>query len=275
MDLLIVMPHHHHPTTPPEIQSSSASRNLIIALSGPSCSGKTTLARLLRDVLAPHAFILHEDDFYKTDAEIPIKKVEDGRELQDWDCLESLDLQALEDMLVYIKAEGKVKESFESKEDQNAVGDIKVDAQRVDAWKEKFASAFTGYSVPPRVAIIDGFLLFSEEMKATRELFDVRLLLRLDYKTVKSRRERRMGYVTLEGFWEDPKGYVDLIVWPNYVKDHAFLFKDGDVNGELNTETCESLCIQGIPKDAVEDMTLCFHWAADIVYKSLQHAKSG
>jgi nicotinamide/nicotinate riboside kinase len=269
------MPHHHHPTTPQEIQASSTPRNLIIALSGPSCSGKTTLARLLRDALAPHAFILHEDDFYKTDAEIPIKKVEDGRELQDWDCLESLDLKALEEMLVFIKAEGQAKESFESKEDQNAVGDVKIDAHRVDAWKEKFASTFASAAIPPRIAIIDGFLLFSEEMKAIRELFDVRLLLRLDYDTVKSRRERRMGYVTLEGFWEDPKGYVDLIVWPNYVKDHAFLFKDGNVNGELHTETCESLRIQAIPKDAVEDMTLCFHWAAGIVYQSLQRTDSG
>jgi nicotinamide/nicotinate riboside kinase len=37
---------------------------VIIAISGASSSGKTTLARLLRDIF-PNTFILHEDDFYK------------------------------------------------------------------------------------------------------------------------------------------------------------------------------------------------------------------
>lgn len=199
----------------------------------------------------------------------------DGRELQDWDCLESLDLEALRDMLAFIKAEGRVREGFESKEDQNAVGDVKVDREVVKAWKEKFARATdNGSSTPLRIAIIDGFLLFSEGMKAVRELFDVRMLLRLDYDTVKRRREARMGYVTLEGFWEDPKGYVDLIVWPNYVKDHAFLFKEGDVNGELDLEVCKRFGVQGMPKDAVEDLTLCFDWAAGIVHESLERNKA-
>ena len=52
------------------------SLNILIGLSGPSCSGKTTLARLLKssfDVDIPgrslNLKILPEDDFYKTDAE--------------------------------------------------------------------------------------------------------------------------------------------------------------------------------------------------------------
>lgn len=40
----------------------------IIGISGCSSSGKTTLARLLRDIF-PNAMILHEDDFYKPEAE--------------------------------------------------------------------------------------------------------------------------------------------------------------------------------------------------------------
>jgi nicotinamide/nicotinate riboside kinase len=61
-------------------QHPQTSKNLIVGLSGPSSSGKTTLARLLRSIfnIAASAqtnhnsitlFILHEDDFYKTDAE--------------------------------------------------------------------------------------------------------------------------------------------------------------------------------------------------------------
>ena len=41
---------------------------VIVGISGSSSSGKTTLARLLRDVF-PNTFILHEDDFYKPEDE--------------------------------------------------------------------------------------------------------------------------------------------------------------------------------------------------------------
>jgi nicotinamide/nicotinate riboside kinase len=43
-------------------------KSLIIGISGPSSSGKTTLARLLRDIF-PNTFILHEDDFYRPEPE--------------------------------------------------------------------------------------------------------------------------------------------------------------------------------------------------------------
>ncbi len=41
---------------------------VIVGISGASSSGKTTLARLLRDVF-PNTFVLHEDDFYKAESE--------------------------------------------------------------------------------------------------------------------------------------------------------------------------------------------------------------
>jgi uridine kinase len=43
-------------------------RTIIVGISGCSSSGKTTLARLLRDMF-PETFILHEDDFYKAESE--------------------------------------------------------------------------------------------------------------------------------------------------------------------------------------------------------------
>ena len=42
---------------------------VVVGLSGCSSSGKTTLARILRDLFFPNAFILHEDDFYKPESE--------------------------------------------------------------------------------------------------------------------------------------------------------------------------------------------------------------
>jgi nicotinamide/nicotinate riboside kinase len=252
---------------------TKSTQTILIGLSGPSCSGKTTLARLLRDALAPHAFVLHEDDFYKTDAEIPVVRTDDGQKLQDWDCLESIDLAELKSMLGYIKANGRVKAEFESKEDQNAVGEVNIDAQAVKSYTARAQELFSsGSRSRIKVAIVDGFLLFSEEMSEIRELFDVKLLLTTDHVTVKQRREARKGYVTLEGFWEDPPGYVDLIVWPNFVKDHKFLFKNGDVAGDVDEELCRKLGILCMPKEAVEDMTRCFGWASDIIMEKLKQS---
>lgn len=228
---------------------------LLIGISGPSSSGKTTVSRLLRDIF-PKTTILHLDDFYLTDVEVPVK---DG--VQDWDCLESLDVKGLRDALIYIKTHGNSPLDFVSKEDQNSVGEHGVAKDVVEGLKARVDKMVRerGWETP--IAIVDGFLLFAESMKEIRELFDVRLFLRTSYETAKRRREARSGYVTLEGFWEDPPGYVDKIVWPNYVQDHAFLFKEKDVEGDLDEEVCGKLDIKGMPREAEQNMTYCLNWA--------------
>jgi len=250
-----------------------APRTLLLGLSGPSSSGKTTLARLLRAVLAPHAFIIHEDDFYHSDSEIPVQTASDGRQLQDWDCAGAIDAAALRRMLAFVKEHGRVRDGFDSIQDGNEVHEVDVREGVVERWKTEFGEALGAQEM--RICIVDGFLLFSEEMSGVRELFDVRMLLRADFATVKRRREARKGYVTLEGFWEDPEGYVDEIVWPNYVKDHGFLFKDGDVEGELDEHKVSELGIDVAPKESVNDMTLCFEWASKILRTAIVERSSG
>lgn len=237
---------------------------LIVGISGVSCSGKTTLARLLRDIF-PNTFILHEDDFYKTDAEIPINH--EAGDVADWDCLEAINLPAFEDALNYIKKNGMPPPSLVSKEDKNAVGSVDVDDKILDDLKWK-ASRWMFHDVPP-IAIIDGFLLYAEGMKSIRELFDVKLLLRADFETAKSRREGRSGYVTIEGFWEDPPGYVEKVVWPNYVKDHAFLFKDGNVEGEMKQDLLKELDIEAVSPEAGGNMAACLEWANGMLEAAL------
>ena len=75
--------------------------------------------------------------------------------------------------------------------------------------------------------------------------------------------------MTLEGFWEDPPGYVDNVVWPNYVKDHAFLFVDRNVEGALDVEACNRLGIQAMPDAAQGDMTACLEWACGVLQDSM------
>ncbi|KAH7122212.1 P-loop containing nucleoside triphosphate hydrolase protein [Dendryphion nanum] len=239
---------------------------LLVGISGPSSSGKTTLSRLLRDIF-PSTFILHLDDFYLTDADIPLK---DG--IQDWDCVESLNLPLLHEALSYVKLHGKSPPSLESKEDLNSVGPHGVAPADIDHWKQYIGRLLEEYAWDTPIAIVDGFLLFSESMAAIRQLFDVKLFLRTSHTAAKKRRDARSGYVTLEGFWQDPPGYVDRIVWPNYVDDHAFLFENGQVHNALDLTVCHALGIDGMPLEAEEDMGRCVEWGVQVLEKAIKSA---
>ncbi|KAI0479309.1 hypothetical protein GGR56DRAFT_634401 [Xylariaceae sp. FL0804] len=143
---------------------------LVVGISGASSSGKTTLARLLRDVF-PNTFVLHQDDFYRPESELPTR---DG--LLDWDCAEALDIPALARALEHIRAEGTFPPFVDSKEDQNSVGACPVPAAtiaasraRVDAWwaalqqqGHPLTAANTADGTPPRVWLLDGFLLYDQ-----------------------------------------------------------------------------------------------------------------
>src|ERR1700744_4935788 len=110
-----------------------APRTVLIAISGPSCSGKTTLARLLRTALAPNAIIVHEDDSFLSDAAVPSVTAADGRQLSDWDCLEAVDVAGLEAALRTVRATGQRPDGLVSQEDLNATGPVPVDAAVIAA----------------------------------------------------------------------------------------------------------------------------------------------
>ncbi|QIW98078.1 hypothetical protein AMS68_003596 [Peltaster fructicola] len=236
-----------------------ASNVTLLGISGPSSSGKTTLARLLRSILLQgghHAFIIHEDDFYVTDQQIPIHE---KTGLQDWDCIEAIDVGAFEQALRHIKDHGASPPHLQSKEDQNSVGKVDIDDRTIT----RLVNSSRATHLPQKsvVAIIDGFLLYTPALEAVYSLMDVRMFLPLTRDLMISRRSARSGYVTLEGFWEDPPGYVEEVVWPNYAKDHAFLFNDGDVEGELKKEQVDTMQLRVAHASAMQDINVCLDWA--------------
>ncbi|KAL7809099.1 P-loop containing nucleoside triphosphate hydrolase protein [Trichoderma gracile] len=246
---------------------------LIVALSGCSSSGKTTLARLLRDIF-PNTFILHEDDFYRPEAELPVKNG-----LVDWDCPESIDIPAMADALSYIRENASFPPTLDSKEDQNSVGPSPIPASLTATLKSKVLSL-----LPPshpilspskeaalKVCILDGFLLYTPAMSPINPHLDLKIFLRASYAKAKARREARDGYVTLEGFWADPPGYVDKIVWPNYVESHAWLFEDGNVEGRFRRDVLvrEGIRVpEGEPLDG--DMEDTLTWIVDLLLEELR-----
>ena len=229
------------------------SKPILLGVSGPSSCGKTTLARLLTRIF-PHTSILHADDFYFPDSQIPMRG-----DLQDWDCAEAIDVKKLVAALKRLKAgesveavhDGVASTEIPEEEvkgvkaaiDEEALERLKND---VAAWEKNLKSERKDWARSPLV-IIDGFLLFGDSVREIRDELDIKILLRSTYEDSKQRREARSGYNTHEGYWEDPPGYFDDIVWPNYVKNHEFLFQGSNVQGPVNEAASESVGIEVVP----------------------------
>ncbi|UNI16098.1 ribosylnicotinamide kinase [Purpureocillium takamizusanense] len=206
------------------------------------------------------------------------------------------------DALAYIRQHAEFPPTLDSKEDQNSVGKCPVPEATVAALKAKVSSALLQLPPPspssstlpsssshpppppappspqqqqqrphPRLCLLDGFLLYGPSMAALRSSFDVKLFLRASYARAKARREARDGYVTLEGFWADPPGYVDAVVWPNYVEEHAWMFEGGDVEGRFRVDVLRDediRVIEGAPVDA--DMERLLEWMVDVILEELR-----
>lgn len=113
-------------------------------------------------------------------------------------------------------------------------------------------------------------------------LIDIKFFLQVSRARATQRREARDGYVTIEGFWKDPPGYVDKIVWPNYVEAHRWMFVDGDVEGgKLDWEVLrEKGVVAQKPKDgnvsgSDYDFEETLEWAVEEVMRTLEawHAR--
>lgn len=253
----------------------STSRPLLVALSGPTSSGKTTLARLLARIF-PSTSILHADDYYHTDSAIPLH---DG--VQDWDCAEAINLPKLEAALRRIKNGEDLNEvtnavaSMEIPEAEGEAAQYDEVLERLQAevkqWEDTLgAHAGAAWKQPRRLVIVDGFLLLGPSVRSLRTLFDVRILLRSRYEDSKRRREARRGYTTIEGWWEDPPAYFDRIVWPNYVKEHGFLFQGQDVQGKVNDDVAARAGIDVVPGMGQQSLPDTLAWIVGLLREKLQ-----
>lgn len=118
-------------------------------------------------------------------------------------------------------------------------------------------------------------------LRPVHDAINLRIFLPAAYGLVKERREGRSGYVTVgpapapaeseanqaapemksgevdleaeddrppQNFWVDPPGYVDDVVWPRYVEDHAWLL----IADEDEKDGCGSLAGAGAGADLVK-----------------------
>ncbi|SCV71448.1 BQ2448_3036 [Microbotryum intermedium] len=214
-------------------------RLYIIAIGGPTCSGKTTLAKHLARIL-PNSTSLFQDDFAPPAEKVPIHPVYG---VQDWDDPDgAIEWERQRETLKYIREhDGEFPAAHYSHDSFNVQIPVPIEETTRRTWVDKFTrlqNKLEGEEGEGNGAvkyiIADGFLMLVDE-ESVRQ-FDVRIFVREWYETLKKRREERNGYHTAvesepEGtLWTDPPGYWDQIVWPAYEKAHKKLFTNGDVN---------------------------------------------
>ena len=188
---------------------------MIIGISGPSCSGKTTLARHLA-MFHPNTILIHQDDFYLPESQLPVRH---GH--ADWDCPEAFDFAKFYSVLQTLDTTRYTSYEPESHLISKYVSSLRKSVQ--DQLKEI-----------EKLVIVDGILLFHD--KNLSNVFDVRVFVDGDYDILKARREQRV-YDTMEGAWKDPPGYFDTVVWPSYLYWNKDVLKDSDAQGILKFKT--------------------------------------
>ncbi|KAH8903968.1 hypothetical protein BR93DRAFT_930589 [Coniochaeta sp. PMI_546] len=170
-----------------------------------------------------------------------------------------------------------------SKEDQNTVGACPVPDSVISAQKSRVAS-WLGPGRPGRalldsgttICLLDGFLLYTPAVAPVMSSLDIKLFLLVSRDQATRRREARDGYVTLEGFWKDPPGYVDRIVWPNYAENHAWLFEDGNVEGRLREDVLRENGIRAqVGRGLDVDMSTTLEWAVGVIMEELERLVLG
>lgn len=172
-----------------------------IGIGGASCTGKTTISRAVKEEIlrkyprqVKRVDILHQDDYYSVANECDLPFSQCGL-YRDWDCHEALDLVR-----------------FHS--------DISAKKAELTNW---LACNHSNDGVC--ILIVEGFLLFPT---LQQETFDLSILLHIELQDLLQRRSMRIYPSTsttttnnnTEEFWTDPPGYVEEVVYRNYLKYH-------------------------------------------------------
>ncbi|KAI7899926.1 P-loop containing nucleoside triphosphate hydrolase protein, partial [Cokeromyces recurvatus] len=202
-------------------------------ISGPSCSGKTTVARILRQVLR-NVIVFYQDDFYKPDSLIPI---DEKTQLENWDCPESVYFDKLADYIEYAQKEGKLPSNYHSKEENNTHDGSSLITQQTLA---KLQAILKPLMDDENIFLVDGFIALLDERVTS--LLDCKVFVTASYHSLKSRREKRQGYHTVEGYWVDPPTIFDKIPTNEMISDLFTLNTDENSIEETALKVSNHLC---------------------------------
>jgi len=126
--------------------------SFLVGIAGGSASGKTTLAREIRDALRPDVALIEQDFYYRDRSHLPLNE----RDKINFDHPDSLDFDFMYEQLLALKNGKTIRApyyDFRTFSSQNDVLEIK----------------------PTNIVIVEGILIFAVEK--IRELFDITLFL--------------------------------------------------------------------------------------------------
>ncbi|WWD19767.1 hypothetical protein CI109_104231 [Kwoniella shandongensis] len=225
---------------------------VVVGIGGASCSGKTLLAKHIRNVLPQGATIIHQDDF------CPDKVPYSSRypDLQDWDDPETcIQWPEFRSTLQEIRHTGNLPKHA-SHDHLNKQVKVQVAKGVYDKWRRSFetlAEDQAQQGIELVWFLVDGFVLYYDK-----------IFLRVPYQVLKSRREERQVYVLQPGgVWVDPPEYFDKIVWPGYLKAHNELFQDVE-KGPLKGAWGDKLVLL-TPEEGEAGMTNAFDKACEAI----------
>lgn len=241
----------------------------LIGISGPSSAGKTTLAHLLARVFSSHVqLLLHGDDFCKDLSLLP-----NYNGYPDADGPAGVDFEHLVETLDYAKTNGgKPPENFKSWQSEvfpghkaSALRMVPKDTLKQLSDKVPAQLEDAEYSI----VIMEGFLLY--HMADIRTRLDGKPFIRLDHQEARRRRLSRPSYgaEAKEGeFWKT-EDYFEKMVWWNYVKQHADLFENSDVEGNIDRKLWSEWGI-AMQEGMNIEVSQTLSWAVDYIISLLK-----
>lgn len=204
---------------------------VLVGISGCSSSGKTTIAKLIA-TLVDNVVLIHEDDFYKHDDDVPINE---KYQIKDWDSVEALDFPLFREELAQIKHTGQISTNLIHNNNVDDISKFQID----DEFISELRKMFKDITDKMQLVLVDGFMLYNDDI--IRSKFDLKILIRAPYDQLKKRRNARNGYQTLDSFWVDPPYYFDEFVYKSYSSTHGKLFLNNDVESEIDQERASDI----------------------------------
>ncbi|ORY92287.1 hypothetical protein BCR43DRAFT_532698 [Syncephalastrum racemosum] len=195
-----------------------------IGISGPSCAGKTL------------------------DRDIPI---DPKTQLANWDCPDALDFKKLKKTIQYVRQHAQLPEGSRSNEEKNTHDGSRHFGSTAATSLAKILKNLNDEDTV--FLIVDGFMLYWDQDIYTD--LDSKIFITASYDTLKYRRENRQGYSTAEGYWVDPPGYFDQIVWPEYVRWNKHLF-EGKGHSEIEHSAVAGVLVLDTDKHSIEQTAI-------------------
>lgn len=159
-------------------------KTLLIAVGGPTCSGKTLLVKHLKSVFPEgDSFIIHQDDFAPVSHEMPTDEDfadknwheqpeadlpyhPDHPEWQDWDYPPTaIEWDRFRSALLYSKKNGEPSPDVNSHDHLNAQTKVEVSESLLNTWRERFDGLRKEMKEGVVFGLVDGFLLYWDEVR--------------------------------------------------------------------------------------------------------------